>query len=378
MHSINTAQKFSLALALATGLVTSSHAATLGGYGELHLNYKDTDGTKALPPELDFHRFVLFFGHDFGNDWSFQGELELEHNVVDPSQTAKDDKGVAKKFGYLPVEQAVVRYQPWDAFGIGAGVVLVPAGMLNENHEPPRFLTVERPLYHSRIIPTTWFGNGLTLGGKLGDFNYQGVVMEGLDTRGVNAKEGIRGARQKGLYSSLASVLMGARLDWESEFGLTLGASYHRDQLMNNPALAPRPYEQINLTEYHAKYDGYGFMANFEYGNIDYTSTYKAQDLLIQSQGWYGELGYDILHPLGLSPEFYPYFHYSVVNPASETQGNQGENLQEVKLWKAGASFKPISSVSIKADYGVNTTLDSKSNKDVNTAEFNVGVGYQF
>ena len=55
---------------------------SLGGYGELHLNYKKTENVAALAPELDFHRFILFLGHQFSPRFSLKAELELEHNFV--------------------------------------------------------------------------------------------------------------------------------------------------------------------------------------------------------------------------------------------------------------------------------------------------------
>jgi len=55
---------------------------TLGGYGEVHYNYSKTeDGiSKKI---LDFHRFIVFFGYAWTEEWSFKSELELEHNLVE-------------------------------------------------------------------------------------------------------------------------------------------------------------------------------------------------------------------------------------------------------------------------------------------------------
>ena len=84
---------------------------TIGGYGELHYNYKDqenSDPTKTL----DFHRFVIFLGHSFSEKWSFKAEIELEHNFV------KDGQGEFK------LEQAFVNYHHSIYFGVQAGVIL--------------------------------------------------------------------------------------------------------------------------------------------------------------------------------------------------------------------------------------------------------------
>jgi hypothetical protein len=48
------------------------------GYMETHLNH---DGIN--PSTFDFHRFVLLFGHGFGNRIRFWSELEFEHAFVE-------------------------------------------------------------------------------------------------------------------------------------------------------------------------------------------------------------------------------------------------------------------------------------------------------
>ena len=53
----------------------------VGGYGELHYNNLDNDFTETEKDEVDFHRFVLYFGHDFTDRFRFFSELELEHSL---------------------------------------------------------------------------------------------------------------------------------------------------------------------------------------------------------------------------------------------------------------------------------------------------------
>ena len=69
---------------------------TVGGYGELHYNKTTTDN--ATKNVLDFHRFVMFYGHQWNDDWSFKAEVELEHNFVKEGE------------GELELEQAYVDY----------------------------------------------------------------------------------------------------------------------------------------------------------------------------------------------------------------------------------------------------------------------------
>ena len=70
--------------------------ATIGGYGELHYNYKNHNDD--ISKTLDFHRFVLFFGYSFSEKWSFISEVEIEHNYVNDGE------------GELSLEQAYLDY----------------------------------------------------------------------------------------------------------------------------------------------------------------------------------------------------------------------------------------------------------------------------
>ena len=118
---------------------------TIGGYGELHFDMEANDGDG----KLDFHRWILYVKHQFNTEWSMMSEIEIEHNMV-----YSDGDG-----GYLAMEQAYLNY--WNGnWGFRGGVLLVPAGITNEYHEPPTFMSVERPEYNKQIIPTTWFDNG--------------------------------------------------------------------------------------------------------------------------------------------------------------------------------------------------------------------------
>src|SRR5574343_1451687 len=73
------------------GIQGLADRTTIGGYGELHYNrYGDGAVDKDM---IDFHRFVLFFGHRF-NDWiSLKTEFELEHGLVKGGGAAGSGNG---------------------------------------------------------------------------------------------------------------------------------------------------------------------------------------------------------------------------------------------------------------------------------------------
>ncbi|MEP2792573.1 MAG: porin, partial [Kangiellaceae bacterium] len=55
---------------------SSTKMPSIGGYGELH--YNNIEDSESI----DFHRFVLFFGHEFTDSIRFFSELELEHSLA--------------------------------------------------------------------------------------------------------------------------------------------------------------------------------------------------------------------------------------------------------------------------------------------------------
>ncbi len=68
-----------------TGLIAQDEFFTpgysIGGYGELHYNNSQS-GEGAATTALDFHRFIIYYGYAFSEEWSFKSEVELEHNFV--------------------------------------------------------------------------------------------------------------------------------------------------------------------------------------------------------------------------------------------------------------------------------------------------------
>ena len=328
---------------------------SIGGYGELHYNSSkqgDVDGTKTL----DFHRFIIYYSASFTEAWSFFSEVELEHNFVNDGE------------GELELEQAFVEYRS-DKGGFKAGVILPTVGLLNEYHEPPLFLSVERPEYSKYVIPTTWFANGISANYKPMDgLKLRVALLEDLNGEGVES--GLRSARGKG-YKTTA-------YDWTKNFsaeytglpGLRLGGSY----TMNNAPINDDPDTTANvaLLELHAKYVAHNIYAIFEYGNINYdgtnhTPSYKS------SGGYYLDLGYNMASILNLKGKLMPWFRFSDYN-----QGTNDDGVLPSKhytITRFGVTFWPVDKVAFKIDFGTKETEDADIDE---ISQLNVGVGYNF
>lgn len=324
----------------------------IGGYGELHYNVKQLEG-KETSKTLDFHRFIVFLNHSFTEKWSFRAEIELEHNFVKDGQ------------GELSLEQAYLNYHMSQYIGFQAGVILNSVGLVNEYHEPPLFLSVERPLYNKYIIPTTWFGNGISVYGMLSGLEYKLNIMEGLNSDNFSLQSGIRDGRQKGFKADAKNLLYNFKLDYFNIPGLKIGASATYNKASGDSTEVP-----IQLYEFHAQFNNYNFIINFEYGNIFYSNSE-----LKESRGFYVDLGYNIASFLKWKSKLIPFARYSDINTAASTiGGGESEQRYHNKLWIIGISFLPIPSIALKGEYSENTVeLNS-----IKTRYFNLGIGYMF
>ena len=160
---------------------------SIGGYGELHYNNLDNKKEGGSDKkEMDLHRFVLFFGHEFSDNLRFFSEFEIEHDI------AGDGKN-----GEVEVEQAYVEYDFNENHSGKAGVFLMPFGIINETHEPPTFYGTERNPVEKNIIPATWWEGGLSLSSHFEN----GVSTDVSLTSGLYLTAGkdfkIRNGRQK-------------------------------------------------------------------------------------------------------------------------------------------------------------------------------------
>jgi hypothetical protein len=324
---------------------------SIGGYGELHYNRAQT-GDDDATTTLDFHRFIIYYGYNWTEKWSFKSEVELEHNFVADGQ------------GELELEQAFVNYHT-EKFGLQAGVILPSVGLINENHEPPLFVSVERPEYNKYVIPTTWFGNGFAIYGFMSGFNWRVVLMEDMEGEGIGA--GIRSGRGKGYNATAYDWVKNVSLNYTGIAGLRMGGSY----TMNNAPINNNPDSTVSfgLAEANLKYDANNIYAVLEYGNITYENN---PDGYTSSGGYYVDFGYNIAGLLGLEGKLMPWFRYSDYNRGT-TDGTVNQD-KHYSIQRFGLTYWPISNVAFKFDYGAHKT---ESDEEAKT-QINVGVGYNF
>ena len=331
------------------------YGPSFGGYGEMHYNVEGE--------ELDFHRFVLFFNNQFDDNWSLKSEVELEHNMVG-----------ADYEGELELEQAFVNYHS-DMFGFKGGVLLMPAGIINEYHEPPTFLSVERPDYHKYIIPTTWFGNGFQFYGNLPmGLHWSITLFEDMKGEGVgnmgSSKYAIRSARGKGENATTQDWTKNLKLGW-SGMGMKVGVS----TTMNDAPIDDTTYEGtagFDLTELNFSYNDNNMHVVFETATIgfdwsnataiaDGSSYMDGQE---SASGMYLDLGYDVGSLFGA--KLVPWVR------TSKFSNDDDDPTKETTQTMYGLTYWPTDNVTIKMDMG--TSEKNGTESDI----FNIGVGYMF
>ena len=328
----------------------------IGGYGELHYE----GGAKD---QLDFHRFVLFFGHDFTDAIRFFSELEVEHAIAGEG-----------KVGEIELEQAYIEMNVGENAQVYAGMRLVPIGLINETHEPPTFYGVERNAVEKNIIPATWWEGGIGVNGSVGDsgFSYAAMVSSGLNLNAGNGYK-IRSGRQKIGNAKFKSQAFSGRLAYTGIPGLNVASSvfYQPDVTQNiGDALSGDDVSAFLLeTHIDAKFNGFGLRALYAHWSLDGDEV----DLLGRDKqsGFYLEPSYKFSIPMGLlvDAQLGIFYRYSDWDNNNGIDNNTGTHRSVF-----GVNYWPIDDVVLKMDY----IIEDKEGSGTSKKSMNLGVGYQF
>ena len=347
---------------------------SIGGYGEMLYEGFDSsrdDGTDAgATDQLDFLRAIVYFGYKFNDRWLFNSEIEFEHASTSEAGSAS-------------VEFAYLDYLWRPEANFRAGLLLVPMGFVNELHEPPIFLGARRPDIESVIIPTTWRENGFGLFGDAGSFSYRTYVVNGLQGEDFSAR-GLRGGRQKGSEALADDLAWVGRLDYTGRPGLLVGASAYIGGSGQDLTLDGRDVGlDTTIYEGHLEWRSRGWelrLLGVQASLDDVALLNQALGLTgnrsvgEELEGWYAQLGYDVLARRGSQRALIPYVRWEEFDTQADVPSGFASNpANDVEALTLGLAFKPIDQVIIKADWqdydnGAGTALD----------QFNVALGYLF
>ena len=316
---------------------------SLGGYGELHYNSKDGDDS------VDFHRYVLYVGHEFTDRVRFFSEFELEHSLAGEG-----------KPGEVELEQAWLEIDLNDNHRLRAGLDILPIGILNPTHEPDTFYGVERNRVESEIIPATWWEAGIGFNGELAPgWNYDVRVHSGLEVPTSSGR--IRSGRQKVASATADNAAATGNLRYTGIPGLELATSLQYQSDITEGSNAPT--NEATLLSFHGDYkhrSGFGLRALYARWDIDNVMEAGTED--DEQDGFYIEPSYRFPISFGEVGIFGRYQQLDLANDREE------------QSYVAGIQWWPVNQVVFKFDY------EDREDEDANTSQniYSLGMGFSF
>ncbi len=345
---------------------------SVAGYGEmLYENFaaEKEDGTEANKgTQFDFLRAILYLGYRFNDKFLFNSEIEVEH--------AKE----------IFVEFAYVDYRAYENFGLRAGMLLVPMGLVNEFHEPTVFIGAERPVTEQRIIPSTWRENGGGVYGSVDRVAFRAYVVNGFNGSKFSSS-GVRGGRQKGGKAKASNMVFAGRIDFTPTLGVFVGASLYTGGSGQGDIV-------IDGTDYSVRTTIFDLHGQAQFRGLDFRVLYaeaRLNDVVQLNQvlelsgskgvaekmtGGYVQVGYDVLSQVAdnRGVALTPYVRYEKVDTQAQMPEGFDRNPSTDGTYTVfGLELKPIPGVVAKVDHmWVSNGADSGLN------QLNINVGYAF
>lgn len=371
--STDTYESFSDLGLAASKVYKSESALSIGGYGEYkykkYTNFKNyasaTANDTRRKSETNVVRFVPYIGYKF-NDWIIMNtEIEFEDGGARSDGT--------KNYKYAIVEFSYLDFLLDEKYNIRVGHVLVPFGNTNLNHEPVAFLTSERPLVETFIVPSTWHTNGALLFGSYEDFDYYAGLITSPDAgqfqEGRFIQLGRQGAKQ--FTDDISAV---ARLSYKGFEGMDIGASVVYGQSSTLSETKPGASSSnldldvsMFMAEAHInyKYNGWNIQSTAVMGTLgdDYEQLSEHGTIAGSVNGQYLTVGYDVLHSMNTSQQL---FAVGEVERLDMDADNETANPDNYKFneYTLGLAYFPDPKVVIKAEYNMKDYSDGSQLAD--------------
>ncbi len=335
----------------------------LGGYGEAVYNYNFSttrvSNTDALYEDskghgsLDIPRIVLMLGVNLGKGWGVETDIQFENC----KNVSIDQFWIEKLF----CKEA----------GLRAGYLTLPVGTTNPHDDPLEFFAVNRPEGEDVILPCDWHQAGLSFFGEAGDWNYEAILIPGLNTSMFTADQwlALDEAGESFNFSKGNSLAIAGRVENTSVARLRLGLSgYYGSSFNNRLAFIDGPQQRIKgnvgFLSLDFLYDNYGWVlrGNGSWGR--YSKTVKRMGELEGVEEHHSQAksafdasfegGYDLFN-LGRMKEsgqkFYVFGRYDFYQPSEASDSFLGYDWSHQQRVGAGINYFPIDKVVVKAEY---------------------------
>jgi hypothetical protein len=351
-------------------------ATAVGGYLEGTTNYFQEDGVSE-GFFMEMRRFNIFLYSTIIPRVRFLAELEFEHGTEE-----------------IALETAQVDFELNPALVLRGGVLLVPIGAFNLNHDSPKWEFVERPLVATGIIPSTLSDIGFGFNGKIFRkkliFTYDAYLVNGLDDRIILNETGrtfLQSGKNPGRFAedNNGSPAFTGRVAFRQrdigELGLSYYGGYYNSYKMEGEQVEKKRAVQIFAIDFNAVVRKAVFNGEFAFNSIDVPE--DISEIYGRKQwGGYAEVVYPLLRKKMLG------FENAVINAGLRAEridynlgefSSTGKNIyDEVNALAIALSFRPSASTVLRANYRHHWIRDFAGNPRIKSAGFQFGIATYF
>lgn len=345
-------------------------ATVISGYGELNYNRPTRNASAA---QTDVRRAVIGIQHRFDDKTKIVSEFEWEHAIASATDA-----------GESAIEQLYVEREFANGMRAKAGLFLIPAGLLNTNHEPTAYYGVERNFVETAIIPSTWREVGIGLSGDLANgLAWDAGLTTGFDITKWDAAGGdgrespLASIHQEGQLAKSRNLSVHGALNWRGVPGLLLGGSVFTGNAGHKTAGFAAPDARITVVDLHGRYtpghwDLSALYARGEIRNVDALNMAFAGEptpVPASFSGWYAQAAYQLVKSGDYV--FSPFVRYEQFNTARRYSAVAMPGSPDEKVVTVGANLRMGEGVVLKADY-------QKFSEDKARDRLNLGVGFSY
>ena len=356
--------------------ITSAFPVALGGYLEGNTNYFSEDGVSE-GFSMEFRRFNIFLYSTIIPRVRFFAELEFEHGTEE-----------------IAIETAQVEFELLQALVFRAGIIIVPIGAYNVNHDPPKYEFVERPLEATQIIPSTLSDIGFGFNGKIFWnnllFTYDAYLVNGLSDGIILNDQGrtfLESGKSEERFAedNNGSPTFSGRLAVKSlkygELGISYYSGIYNSFQIEGEIVDAKRSIRIAAIDFNTKIEKLIIQGEFAINSIDVPEDISE---IFGTKQWGGYV--DIVYPI-IKGNILG-FDNSVINIAVRLERvdynvgeftETGKNIyDDINGLSFAISFRPASGTVLKANYIHYWSRDALGNPTVKTAGFQFGIATYF
>ena len=348
----------------------------IGGYVEGNTNYFAEDGVSE-GFSMELRRFNIFLYSNIHSRIKFISELEFEQGTEE-----------------ISLETALLDFELNPALNFRAGILLPQIGLVNANHDSPKWEFVERPLSSTEIIPSTLSEVGFGLHGKLYQdktiFAYDAYVVNGLQENVILNDQGktfIPAGKNPEMFGedNNGTPMFNAKISLANkkigEVGLSYyGGVYNRFNLEGNIVEEKRSLHLIAF-DLSTHIEKLKIQGEYVHATIQVPNNLK-EIYGTQQSGAFLEFSYPVLKRKMIG------FENSVLNVNARmeridynigTMGPDNMNIgDEVSALALGVGFRPSASTVIRFNYRYHLIYDFLGNPPAHLGGFQFGIASYF